>query len=163
MRTIGALASVACYILLTILSRFIMCGHTRSTSPASLAKTDWLASALPQRSGSFFRRHVPPIFMMDCFTPFHSSPGSIEANFSRLIPNLLALSLIQDPEFYPSHLFPHFLHALIRHRPTFICMPHLRFRQQSSFTFVLRSLTLQMYVTGGLGHRPLRSSGVRCH
>ena len=103
MRTIGTLAR-----LLHTTNPLVSVHHVRSHKinlSSFSCKTDWLASALPQYSGFSFRRYVPPpTFMMDRFTLFHSS-RSIETNLSRLIPNLLPFSLVQDPEFYPSHLF----------------------------------------------------------
>ena len=42
---------------------------------------------------------------------FHFPHIYIETDLSRLIPNLLTLSRVQDPGFRPSHLFPHFLDA----------------------------------------------------
>ena len=44
--------------------------------------------------------------------------------------------------------------TLIRHRPTLICMPHLRFRQHFSSTCDLRSWTQLMFVIDGLGTPP---------
>ena len=91
--------------------------------------------------------------MMDRFTRFHSSYGC-KVNPSCLIPILLAFSLVQDPGFRPSHFFPRFP---VRPLPL-PAHPYLhatlRFRQHSSSTFVVCSLTLQMYVSGSLGTPP---------
>ena len=95
----------------------------------------------PQHSGPSFRRSD---FHDGSFHSFHFPYEYIETDLSRLIPNLLALSRVQDPGFRPSH----FLDASSAISPPL---------SHATFTF---SATLQLYpraVPPVSGHTERRS------
>jgi len=132
--------------------------HTSSSSPASLANrlVDLYATSVQRHP--FPPPPVPvPTFMMDRFTPFHSSFGYIEANLSGFIPSLLAVSLFEDSTFRPSRLLPRFLYD--NHPPP----DHPYLHATSAF-----SATLQLYLrsaqldTADVRHRRLGDTALCC-